>query len=204
MMRRRGWAGLVLVLFLAAVSAAWLFRDDIVAAMSGTREPVEVSPEAADLAEAKLRALLEDGREARLSEIEISSLLRYRSGGFGEGTIDEPSVSLAGDTLILIGNVATDSLPSHPELNAVRPFLPERAPIEVRGHMRPLAEGRAAFEISAVEFAGLPIPQRYYPDVLQRVGRRDEPGLATNAVAIRMPPGVGGIRIEGGYLILTP
>jgi hypothetical protein len=204
MTRRRSATALVLVfLILAVLAAAWLFRDRIAFGLAGS-DPVEVSPEAAEAAQAKLTRLLEDGAEARLSETEVTSLLRYGAPGFAGGTVEEPSIRLSGETLTLTGTVATESLPSHPELDAVRPFLPDRAPIEVEGRVRTLAGGRAAFEVESVEFASLPIPRRYYPEMLERIGRRDEPGLAPTALAMKLPPGVGEIRVEGGYLILTP
>jgi hypothetical protein len=44
-----------------------------------------------------------------------------------------------------------------------------------------------AVDIGQVTFAGIPIPARYYPDVLQRFGRSDEPGLAPTAIGITLP-----------------
>lgn len=203
MTRRRSAIALVLVfLILAVLAAAWLFRDQIAFRLAGS-DPVEVSPEAAEAAQAKLIRLIEDGEEARLSETEVTSLLRYGAPGWAGGSVEEPSIRMSGETLTLTGTVATESLPSHPELDAVRPFLPERAPIEVEGRVVTLASGKAAFEVESVEFASLPIPERYYPEMLERIGRRDEAGLAPTAVAMNLPSGVGQIRVEGGYLILT-
>jgi hypothetical protein len=201
--RRRGIAVGSVVLLLALLVAGWWFRDDIVGALLGQPEPVEVSPEAADAAEAKLRGL-EDGQEARLSSIELSSLLRYRSQGWAAGTLREPGVRMSGEDVTITGIVPTDRLPSHPDLNAVRAFLPDSAAIEVHGRVVELGDGRAAFQIGSVEFAGLPIPERYFPEVLRGVGRRDEPGLAPNAVALRLPTAVSTVRVEDGFLILTP
>lgn len=201
-MTRRG-CGLSAAVLLLLLVAGWWFRDAIFS-LAGPGEPVEVSEEAADIAESKLMRLIDDGEEIRLSEVEVSSLLRYRSQGLVEGTVQEPMVQLEGDTLVLTGTVATDSLPSHPELNTLKPLLPERAPVEVSGTMQQLERGRAAFEVIDVEFAGLPVPDRYYPEMLQKVGRRDEPNLGEHAIAIRLPPGVGSARIEAGYLILSP
>lgn len=201
--RRRGIALGAVVVLLALLAGGWWYRDEIVGALLGQPELVEVSPEAADAAEAKLRAL-EDGEEARLSEIELSSLLRYRSPDWAAGTLRDPGVRMSGEDVTIIGIVPTDRLPSHPDLDAVRAFLPDSAAIEVHGRVAGMGDGRAAFEVRSVEFAGIPIPSRYYADVLERVGRRDEPGLAPHAVAVRLPPAVRSVRVEDGYLILTP
>lgn len=203
-MAMKGPGGAVLLLLLLAVLAgAWLFRDRITGLLGGGAEPVEVSPEAAARAEEKFRGL-RDGEEARLSEVEISSILRYRTPEWAAQRLRDPAVHLSGDTLELSGIVATEHLPSHPELNSVRGLLPDSARVEVTGHVRTLDGGRTAFEISSVEFAGLPIPRRYYADVLEGLGRRDEPGLPANAIALQLPPGARSARVESGHLVLTP
>lgn len=201
--RGRGIAAGSVVLLLALLAAGWWFRHDIVGALLGPPEPVEVSPEVADAAEAKLRRL-EQGEEARLSSIELSSLLRYRAQDWSAGALRDPGVRMSGEDVTITGIVPTDRLPSHPDLNAVRAFLPDSAAIKVHGRVAGIGGGRAAFEIRSVEFAGLPIPERYFSDVLERVGRLDEPGLAPHAVALRLPPAVSAVRVEDGYLILTP
>lgn len=172
----------------------------------GGREeaPVEVSPESAAIAEEKLVRLRDDGRAAHLSGVELSSLLRYRSPQWVTNMVAEPTVLLSGDTLRLFGTVATDQLPSHPELDAARAFLPDSSRIEVAGQVRSLPSGRIALHLSEVEIAGLPVPRRYYPLILERVGREDEAGLLDNALAVELPAGVRSARIERGVLILTP
>jgi hypothetical protein len=54
-----------------------------------------------------------------------------------------------------------------------------------------------------VEFAGVPIPPRYYPVILERLGRKDEPGLDPSAIGFHLPPQVAGARLSDGYLVLT-
>ena len=166
--------------------------------------PVEVSPEAAAIAEQKLVRLRDDGRTARLSGVELSSLLRYRSPRWVTNMVAVPSIVLSADTLRLFGTVSTDQLPSHPELDAARAFLPDNSRIEVAGQVRSLPSGRIALHLLEVEVAGLPVPRRYFPLILEKVGRPDEPELPENAVALQLPAGVGSARIEHGILILTP
>ena len=183
---------------------AWFLRGPIAGLLGMGGEPVEVSPEAAALAEEKIQRLRDDGEPARLSEVELSSLLRYRSPVWLSERVHDPSVAMAGDTFRVSGKIATGELPSHPDLDRVRILLPDSSEVDVVGQVAGLPSGRVALEIQRVEFAGIPIPERYYPDVLQRFGRQDEPGLDPNALAIPLPQGVGGARVEGGYLILTP
>jgi hypothetical protein len=121
------------------------------------------------------------------------------------GGVDEADVEMFGDTLVLSGTVATDRLPAHPELDRIRGLLPERSRIEITGPVCVRSRtGRAALHIDQVQFAGIPIPSRYYPEVLERIGRSDEPGLEPSALTLRLPDGVSSARVEGGRMILTP
>lgn len=203
---RRGSAVLTTVLLLVVVLGAlgWWFRGDLWSRWQGDPVPTEVSAEAAELAEEKLRRVREEGEPVALSPVELSSLLRYRAPVWALNAVGEPSVALAGDTLRVSGLVPTDRLPSHPELDPVRGFLPDSARFEIVGHVRPLGEGRVALQVEGMEFAGIPVPARYYPELLRRIGRQDEPGLDPAAVAVRLPEGVGSARVERGELILTP
>jgi hypothetical protein len=193
---------LVLVVLVVAVGlAGWWFQSRMAtpAAAAG-----EISPEAAARAEAKLQRLRDRGETVALSETELSSLLHYHLADWAGTLVTEPYVHLAGDRLHLTGRVATARLPSHPELDRIRPLLPDSSQIDIRGRLRPLDAGRAALEVDQVEFARIPIPARFYPDVLNRLGRRDEAGLPDDAIAVPLPPGASSVRIEDDELILIP
>ena len=193
-------AGVIVVALLAA--GVWVLRGGL--GWGAPAEPVEVSEEAAEIAAEKLERLREEDEPVSLSAVELSSLMRYRAPAWAAGTLHEPGVHMRGDTLVFTGTVATAQLPSHPELDQVRGFLPDSAGVEVAGRLRPLEGGRTALEIDAVELAGLPVPARFYGQVLSRAGRRDEPGLAANAIALPLPPGARSARVADGRLVLTP
>lgn len=194
-------AGLVLVLVLvAAVAGLWWFRSSLGARSAA---PTEISEEAAAVAEEKL-AQLQAGEAISLSAVELSSLMRYRAPIWAINLVDDPYIELSGDTLQLVGVVATDNVPSHPELDRVRPLLPDSSEVSVSGRLQPLEDGRAALEIHQVEFARIPIPSRYYSTFLSRMGRRDEPGLSPTAVALSLPAGARSARVEDGQLHLFP
>ncbi len=206
MARRRGGgllAGLVLVLLLAG---GWLFfRDDVARLLGGGRpEATAVSQEAATQAEEKLARLAQDGETVRLNDVEFTSLMRYRLRDRIPGDLESPAVSFRGDTVRLMARVPSDRLPDVPELGAARSFLPDTADVDVVGRLAPLQNGRAAFEVQRITFAGIPVPDRFYPQALERMGRRDEPGLSASAYPFALPNGVGAARVEGGELVLTP
>lgn len=194
----------MLVVVLALAVGGWWFRDRIPGL--GGREPeplTEVSPATADQAEAKL-AQLRDGGEVRLTESELTSLLRYRLQDRIPASVNAPTVRLHGDTVRVSGRFPTDQLPASMDMGAARDFLPDTADVEVRGRMRTLEPGRAAIQVDVVTFARVPVPQQFYPEALQRLGRRDEPGLQPAEYPVRLPPGVGAARVEGGELVLSP
>lgn len=197
-------AGALVVAVLMLAGVGWWQRDRVAGWLGGVDEPMEVSPEAAASAEAKLARLRDEGEEARLSEVELSSLLRFRSPAWAAETVHDASVALHGDTLELNGRVPVDRLPPHPELDKVRMILPDTAPVAITGQLQTLPSGRVAISIGTVRFAGIPIPQRYYPAVLERIGGGAEPGLGPTSLPLPLPPGARGARIEGDHLVLTP
>jgi hypothetical protein len=164
----------------------------------------EVSPQAAEVAEAKLARMRSSGDTIHLSSTEFSSFLRYRFQDQLANQLEAPSVHFSGDTLSLQGRLPTDRLPETRDLKAVRDFLPDTAEVKLRGELRTLSPGRAALRIESVTFARVPVPHDVYPDALKRLGRRDEPGLAANEYPFRLPPGVASARVEGSELVLSP
>jgi hypothetical protein len=199
-----GFALVALLVLLALLLGAWWFRGDLWRLLGPERAEIEVSEEAAELALAKLQRLRDEGEPAHLSSVEVTSLVRFHGPVWLLERVDRPSVEFVGNTLRLTGTVSTSELPSHPELDRVRGLLPDSAQLEIVGSLRELPSGRFAFEVEGVSYASIPIPESYYPAVLQGFGRRDEPGLAPTAIALQLPEGAGSARIEGGQLILTP
>lgn len=194
--------GILLALLLLLGGAAWWFRDSL--PFLDRDRPVEVSPEAAAQAREKLDRLRSDGQPVRLSGVELSSLLRYGSQDWAPVGLREPEIRMSGDTMMVAAIIPTDRIPSHPDLDRVRSLLPDSARVEVTGNVRGLGAGRAALAVRQVEFAGIPIPERYYPPMLERLGRSDEPELASAEMALPLPPGVSEVRVEDGYLLLIP
>jgi hypothetical protein len=185
------------------LGTAWVFRG----ALLGWKQVPEytaVSPEAAASAEAKLERLRAAGDTVRLSDVEFTSYMRYRFRTQLTGQLDSASIDFAGDTVTLTGRLPTDRLPSTREVEAMRYLMPDTADVRVEGSLRTLEPGRAALKVRRASFARVSIPPNVYPDALNRVGRRDEPGLGPDEYAFRLPPGVGAAQVEGGELVLAP
>jgi hypothetical protein len=206
MARRSGGciSGIVVLAILAA--AAWHFRDRIPLPWTQKEEaPLVVSEAAAQSAEEKIGRLRGGHDTIHLSEVELTSLLRYRlQSQLADGALREPQVHLRGDTVRITGRLAVDRLPDIPELRRVRGFLPDTAEVDVRGGLRTSARGQAALRVTRASFAKFPIPHEWEAQVLERLGKKRQPGVAEDEFPIRLPPGVGGARVENGQLVLEP
>jgi hypothetical protein len=167
-------------------------------------EMANVSPAAAAVAEMKLARLQSHGEEARLTGVELTSLFRYRPEVWSLGAVRSPLLRLSGDTLWISGSIPTDQLPSQPEIDAIRFFLPDTARVDLGGTVRGMGRGTAVLEITSVEVAGMPIPPRYFPLIIDRLGGEGEAGLPRSAFVLPLPPGIGSARVAGDELILTP
>ena len=168
------------------------------------RQVEEVSPAAAASAEMKLAQLAPGGEETRITAAELTSLFRFRPEIWSVGILKAPTVQIAGDTVRLVGRIATADLPPVEELDSLRDFLPDSAGVEMSGTVRPYDASTTVLEIGAIEVAGMPIPERFYSPMLDRFGQGPEEGLPAGTFALPLPPGIRSARAEGGDLVLTP
>jgi hypothetical protein len=194
-------------LILLVAGAAWLFRDRIRHewnAMRGLREAPQVpSPELAELAAAKLQRLRAGETErVALGATELQSLVTYTYAGILPAFAQDPHIELEDDHIRLRVRVPVDRLPDVKGLGDAASFLPDTTEVALSGVLLPLSDGRAALAVDDVQAARIPLPTRMIAEALKRVGRRDEPGLGTDAIAVALPPGVGAAYIRSDSLIL--
>lgn len=192
--------------------AAWIERDRIReiwhdvrgTTPAATAPPVSiVTPEIAESAQRKLTALSEgDASRVALSEAELQSLMEYRYQQLLPGFIDSARVELAGDRLRLRVRIPAERLPVYDELGEAAELLPDTTDVSVRGQLLPLDDDRVAYAIDDVRAGPVPLPRRIVPGALERLGRRDEPGLPRDAVALPLPPGVAGAYVRSDSLVL--
>jgi hypothetical protein len=196
----------MMVVLLVVLAAAWLYRDRIRTAwhdLRGTPEAaVQPSEAMADDAERKLDSLRNGGvATVSLSALELESLLLFRYRGVLPAFLDSPRVELAGDQLRLRARVPVDNLPRVDGLEFAA-FMPDTTELMVAGKLLPLDSGRVAFGIDRVSAARVPLPQRMVAPALERLGRRDEPGLPRDAIALPLPNGAAAAYIRRDSLVL--
>jgi hypothetical protein len=195
---------LMLLLLLLGGGFVLAYRSGLIGGGADERVIVEVSPEAAASAERKLERLTSNQRTAHLTEVEITSLLRYRPQVWGLPGGAPPVVTMRADTLHVSGTIPTNGLPSDPSLDAIRLLLPDSAHVGISGTVSALDDRTLAFSIAALEVEGMPFPPRYVPAILDRMGFPKRDDLASDAIAIPLPAGISTAEVADGELVLTP
>jgi hypothetical protein len=197
--------GLVLVLVLAVF--LFLNRDRITSAwqdLRGGKEETELgpSPELAEIAQNKLAALKSGESESvALSQNELQSLLQYRYRQLLPGFVDSPHVKLEDGKIVVQARVPVDRLPQLNELGEAAGFLPDTTEVGVTGTVLPLRAGRVALAVDQVRAARIPLPKRLVPGALRKLGRKNEPGLPADALALPLPPGADAAYVRGYSLV---
>lgn len=193
-----------LLLLLGLVGAGWFYWNRLL----GREEPVAdgapaASPQLAEAAGLKLDRL-KDGQveSAAFHASELQSLLMFRFVQLLPAFVAEPKVKLEDGKIEVTARVPVDRLPSLSELGDAAGFLPDTAEIGLTGSLLPLDSGRVALSIEQVKAARIPMPQRLVPSALQKLGRKPEPGLPRNALALPLPSGVGSAQVQNDSLIL--
>ncbi len=199
---------IVLVLILLVLAVAYIFRGSLKQKWQNVRggddAAVEVvSEELATSAFTKIEDLRESKTErAAFSTNELQSLVQYKYMGALPAFASQPKVAMAGDRMTLKVRVPVDRIPNIKGLGDVASFLPDTADVQLTGTLIPLPNERVALGVDAVQAAGIPLPERMIKEVLQKVGRRDEPGLPADAIAVTLPTGVRAAYIRNDSLIL--
>lgn len=200
---------LSLVLLVGFAFLAWQYRDSIRAVWRDVRrvEAAQVpSAELAGAAQAKLAVLSdrEASERVALTEAELQSLLQYRIASFLPAYIVAPRVELKGGRIRILAQVPTERFPRVEELGEVMGFLPDTTEVAVTGQLIPLGRGRVGLAVDEVTAARIPLPRGLVPTMLQRLGRKDEPGLPPDAIALPLPAGAAGAYVRGDSLVFVP
>ncbi len=200
---------LFLLLLMAAIGfGVWTQRDRVLSLLG--REPVNpaegrlaASPALAQIAEAKLENLKNgQAQSVAFSQEELQSLLQYRFVQLLPAFVDSPYIELDDDRIKVTALVPVENLPSLGELGDAAAFLPDTTEVTMTGKLLPLDSGRVALAIDQVRAARIPLPQRLVPRALQSLGRKDEPGLPRDALALPLPPGAAAAYVRGDSLVL--
>ena len=194
---------------LLAASCAWLFwsrsSGRLGGAATGTPPSSAVSPA---LAEATLDRIegLRSGQSERplaLGGPELSSIVRYAVPGIIPNGVSDPEVRIEDGSVALTARVATMVFPKLPALRPLLAMLPDTVPVRIEGTIARLGRELLAFQVSRVEAARIPLPDRLIPQVLEALGRRPRKGIPSNALHIPLPVGLDSLYVVGDSLMLV-
>lgn len=199
------------VIVLALLAAAWLFRSQLIGAWQSFRggaEPELASLELAERAERKLAALEGDDPPARvtLTSAELQSLVTYRMAEALPPFILDPVVTVEEGDLRVSARVPTDQVAGVRGIGGsqeILSMLPDTTEVQAKAHLVPLGDGRVALAVDEVTAASIPLPSRAIPRILESVGRRDEPDLPADALAMKLPPGVSSVHTSGSSIVFV-
>lgn len=191
--------------------AAWRWGPEVVPRARAwlQEEPVAEkrlpSPEIAQATLDRFEALRDGSGPARiaLSNLELVSVLRYALAGLIPEQISEPSIRMSDGVLTLSGRFPMDALEGLGELGPAIGFLPDTLLLELEGSLVPLDDRRAALVIHKVIASHIPLPDRMIAGVLRSLGREGEEGLASDALAVRLPSGLESAYILRDSLVLV-
>ncbi len=199
----RGFGCLVLVL--AALAAAFLYRDKLAALyrrVRGLPQPAPVvytppRPGAAAQGEAALDRLQRRGGPAYvdLTAAQLASLLQRQLAPGPRPVLDSIGVSLGEGRVEVRGSLDMSVLPKE-VLGPLASGLGARQPVTAGGTLA-VTEGQVWWTIDALRIGDLPVPRA----VIQRLlGAMGVPGLRGSAVPIPLPAGVGDLRVTPRYV----
>ncbi|MCI0432537.1 MAG: hypothetical protein L0271_02645 [Gemmatimonadetes bacterium] len=209
----RGCIGKLFFLGVVAVAlvAAFLYRDRLLTAWAVLRgEPtaavahdVAVSPELAASAQEKLDAVARgDHTEAAFATDELQSLLEYRYRDRFPAFVDSPRIRIQAGEVSLSVRVPVDRLPARRGLGEITALLPDTTDLVVRGELLAAEDGKVTFAVDGVSAHSIPLPARLVPAALEMLGRKDEPGLRSDAISVPLPEGTRAAYIRGDSIVI--
>lgn len=203
----------LLLLLLAAGWAGWKWGPDIVPEverfLGGSEAEAEARPapsrEIAESALDRVEMLRGGGGPERLllGGVELSSVVRYSLPGVLPPGVVNPEVELQDGYVFLSAIVARDAFPDFPSLKEVLGILPDSVQIRMRGQILPFDDGFAQLRVDRLQAMKIPLPDRFVPEVLDALGRRDRKGLPEDALQVPLPEGVASAYVVQDSLVLV-
>ena len=102
----------------------------------------------------------------------------------------------------LVGAVTLDEVPAFPDLEQILSILPDTLELEARGSIVPIEGSGPAFLVDRMQAAGIPLPRRVVPDVLEALGREALPGLPAEALSLQLPAGLDDVEVSGDVVLV--
>jgi hypothetical protein len=208
---------LVFLLILAVL--AWFNRDRLeaiyrryagdappadssaVARATGGWEPI--TGDKATRGQAAVTSLSSPGGPAfvNLSAGEASSYIFLAVAKQLPASSEEISTTIKNDRLYVKANVALKDFGGTKILGPLGGLLGERDTVQLGGTINVLRPGEGEFQVKDVKFGSFPVPDAIIPRLIKRIRKGEmPPGIADNAMPMKLPSYIGDIRIANGRI----
>ena len=204
---------LFLILLVAAAYAGWRWGPQFFPrvpewlGLDGREESggTMATPELADSVITRVQQFRRGAGPSQLAlgADELTSVLRYSVPELLPAGVADPEVTLRDGRVHFRSRVALTSFPDLPDLGPILGILPDTIDVDLQAAMMPFGDGKAALLVHRIEASRIPLPGRLVPQILEAMGRKDQPGLPPEALLVPLPSGVGSAYILADSLILS-
>ena len=197
-----------LVVLVALVVAAWLFRGSIRRAVGGGRGDTAVAagptwePLTREGAE-RARAAIARLREPRgplyvnVSAGDLTSYIYQQLARQLPPSADSIEAAAFGERLYVRASVKLDDLGGAKVLGPLAGFLGERERMQFGGGFHIIRPGLAEFRVEEIRLRDFSVPAAMIPRILRQIERGSRPaGLAENGLPLLVPADVGDVRVQ--------
>lgn len=203
-------AGIGCLTVLALGGAGYWFWPEIQDWWSGRSAGVvyveEPSEELAARAEARLRALLEEGDadEARLTETEVQSLVAYRVAPQLPPGVSQPVATLQDSTVELSALLNLEQLAASMDSDAasrLQEFIGDTARVTALLHPHVAEPARGELSIIRLQAGLFPVPPLLIPGMITQLGFSTAPGNP-RAMNVPLPAEISSVTVEAEELVV--
>lgn len=195
------------VLLALLVAGAWMARDSIGDWMGRLelRTSGEPSERLAGRAEDRLNRIARDGLgdEVRFSEVELQSLLTYRSGPALPAGIEDPQVDVQDTIVVLSARLRPDSLDGFSAPDALRSTMGDTTRVIAGLVPSRGGPGEASLRVQSLQIGAFVVPPFMLPAVVRSLEQQGV-RVRNGAIVVPLLPGVDEVRIDGDDIVLVP
>jgi hypothetical protein len=109
---------------------------------------------------------------------------------------------VSGDQLHVRAVISLDQLGGAKALGPLATMLGSRDTVQLAGRVDLLRPGMAQMHVTQVRVGSLNLPAQMVPRLISQIRRQSPPGIASDALALPLPPYIGDVRIANGKVTL--
>ena len=109
---------------------------------------------------------------------------------------------VAGDQLHVRAVISLDQLGGAKALGPLATMLGSRDTVQLAGRVDLLRPGMAQMHVTQVRVGSLNLPAQMVPRLISQIRHQSPPGIASDGLALPLPPYIGDVRIANGKVTL--